>query len=494
MISKYFYISACMLFLLAIAPTRAALDLELNVLRFGETRTVKLEMIGTQRVPGSQMSAEVKFEQGQSRIKISFKKMKPAVLFGGDITCYVLWAVNRDGVIHNLGELWVRPDEQNDELEFSTGLRNFSLLVSAEPNYQVMRPSELVLFWNAKEADPPVTVDPLRFDGFAPASRTTYQDLGSVRYDGDKPLDLLQAEKVYEAAKALNAEFYAADLFNQATIAFEQASHMYERSREKGAQRYARRSVAASTEAISLTLRKIEIEQLEKQIAQRQSEMSALEARATQAEVRAGEAEQQIADMTRKQEEAERGLAQVSGELDALQGEKTLLETAMSDLRKQQDDLRSSMQELQVEKTDLQGRLQMALSTVAETRESARGFVVNLPDILFDVSQATLQEEAKYALAKLAGILLIMRDLNLRVEGHTDSTGSPSFNLRLSERRADAVFDFLADQGIETRRMKTAGYGMDRPIAENSTAAGRSRNRRVEIVIAEGEIREESSR
>jgi outer membrane protein OmpA-like peptidoglycan-associated protein len=479
--------------ILTMSLAGAALDeMELNVLRFGETRTVKFEMLPTRRVPGARMKAEVRFEEGQSRMKLEYKEMKPAVLFGGDITCYVLWAVNRDGVIHNLGELWVRPGEEHDELEFSTGLRNFALLVTAEPYYQVMRPSELVLFWNDGNADPPVTTDALTFEGFAPASSTAHEDLGSVRYDGDKPLDLLQAEKVYKAAKELNAQTYAADLFNQATIAFEQASHMYSRSREKGSQRYARRSVSASNEAISLTLRKIEIEQLEKQIRERQSQMAELEARAAQAESKANQAEQQIGEMTKKQETAEMGLARAAEELEALQAQKDSLEAITAGLRRQQVELKSSMRELRVEKTDLQGRLQAALSTVADTRESARGYVVNLPDILFDVGEATLQEEAKYALAKLAGILLIMRDLNLRVEGHTDSTGSPSFNFRLSERRADAVFDFLAEQGIETTRMKTAGYGMDRPIAENSTAAGRSQNRRVEIVIAEGEIEEEA--
>jgi outer membrane protein OmpA-like peptidoglycan-associated protein len=146
------------------------------------------------------------------------------------------------------------------------------------------------------------------------------------------------------------------------------------------------------------------------------------------------------------------------------------------------------MKDLEVEKVDLQGKLQSALSQVADTRESARGLIVSLPDILFDVGQATLKPDATIALAKLAGILLIMDDLNLRIEGHTDSTGSPSFNLRLSQRRADAVFDLLSSQGIRSSRIRTVGYGVERPVADNSSAEGRSRNRRVEIIIAEGEI------
>jgi outer membrane protein OmpA-like peptidoglycan-associated protein len=118
--------------------------------------------------------------------------------------------------------------------------------------------------------------------------------------------------------------------------------------------------------------------------------------------------------------------------------------------------------------------------------------IVNLPDILFDVGEATLKREAQLPLAKLAGILLIMQDLNLRIEGHTDSTGSPSFNQRLSESRADSVFDFLVTQGIRSSRIETAGYGMERPIADNATAEGRSKNRRVEIIIAEGDVAEET--
>ena len=116
--------------------------------------------------------------------------------------------------------------------------------------------------------------------------------------------------------------------------------------------------------------------------------------------------------------------------------------------------------------------------------------IVNLPDILFDLNESTLKSDAKLVIAKLAGILLIMQDLNLRVEGHTDSSGGYDYNLRLSEERARSVFDFLAAQGIDPGRMVVKGYGPDRPIADNATREGRSRNRRVEIVIAEGTVAE----
>lgn len=465
-----------------------ATELQLNVLRFTEGRTVKFGMAPTQRVPGAQMKAEVKYEEGQERIEIEYKGLKPAVLFGGDITCYVLWAINRDGASQNLGELWVRPDSDSEKVKFSTGLRNFALLVTAESYYQIGKPSDFVIFQNEGQADPPVPTDPLVFSSFDPAARYGVENLSSLKYDGKKPLDLLQAEVVYRIAKDLNAKDRAGELFDQATIALEQATHMYERKRNEGAQRYARRSVAASNEAISLTLRKIELENLEKDIADRQAQIASLESRASDAEKSLQQAQQKNEELSKLAVETEARLDEASRSLEEVRTERAALEAALEKLRLDQQELRASMQNLEVEKTDLQGKLQSALSQVADTRESARGLIVSLPDILFDVGEATLKSEATLALAKMAGILLIMDDLNLRIEGHTDSTGAPSFNLRLSQRRADSVFDLLSSQGIRSTRMHTVGYGMERPVADNSTAEGRSKNRRVEIIVAEGEI------
>jgi outer membrane protein OmpA-like peptidoglycan-associated protein len=155
--------------------------------------------------------------------------------------------------------------------------------------------------------------------------------------------------------------------------------------------------------------------------------------------------------------------------------------------------LETEKQRLARDKAILSDRLQGALSKVAETQSTARGMIVNLPDILFDVNQSTLKDDAELVIAKLAGILLIMQDLNLRVEGHTDSTGSDAYNQRLSEQRAQSVYDFLFAQGIEAHRMKAVGYGPTRPIADNATTEGRSKNRRVEIVISEGVVAEAGS-
>jgi outer membrane protein OmpA-like peptidoglycan-associated protein len=181
----------------------------------------------------------------------------------------------------------------------------------------------------------------------------------------------------------------------------------------------------------------------------------------------------------------------------SLMAEKQGLEAEKQSLVAEQEELRGSVEELaeraeklRQEREQLSNRLQGALSQVAETRDSARGFIVNLPDILIDLNEATLKHEARVVIAKLSGILLIMPELNLRIEGHTDSTGSEEYNQELSERRADSVRRFLHAQGIDLDRMDSDGYGELKPVADNETKDGRQKNRRVEIIISQGTVAE----
>lgn len=224
---------------------------------------------------------------------------------------------------------------------------------------------------------------------------------------------------------------------------------------------------------------------IEKQIAARRAEMQSLEQRAADAEASAQKSGQMVAaarlDMHRMREEQDRMARQTA----ALREETRTLEADMAALRQEKQALELARARLQQEKSDLSERLSGALSHVAETRNSARGYVVNLPDILFDVDQAALKTGIKQVLAKLAGILLVIDDLKVAIEGHTDSTGSEQYNLDLSRRRAEAVLGFLAEEGVAQARLSAEGLGMSRPIAGNDTPEGRSKNRRVEIVISE---------
>src|SRR4029079_11524827 len=100
------------------------------------------------------------------------------------------------------------------------------------------------------------------------------------------------------------------------------------------------------------------------------------------------------------------------------------------------------------EKTALRERLRQQLNVILETRESARGLIVNISDVLFDFNKFTLKPGAREKMAKVSGILLAYPGLKIQVEGHTDSVGSDDYNQTLSEQRAGAVRDYLAGQGV----------------------------------------------
>ena len=129
-------------------------------------------------------------------------------------------------------------------------------------------------------------------------------------------------------------------------------------------------------------------------------------------------------------------------------------------------------------------RLLTQLNQVLQTRDSARGLIVNMSDVLFDLNKATLRSGAKLRLAKVAGIILAYPDLRLEVDGFTDNTGSPQYNQALSEKRAAAVQDFLVSQGVTSNNVNTKGFRPGNPVATNGTASGRQMNRRVELVVS----------
>lgn len=134
---------------------------------------------------------------------------------------------------------------------------------------------------------------------------------------------------------------------------------------------------------------------------------------------------------------------------------------------------------------EAKAKLQASLSAIMSTRREARGLVVNLSDVQFDFGKADLRQDARESLAKVAGVLLgYPLPAQLTIEGHTDAVGSDEFNMKLSQSRADAVHDYLVQSGISTNMIvSTRGYGKTRPVASNDTEEGRSRNRRVEIII-----------
>ncbi len=461
------------------ASAAGATDLRLQQVTYPERNQIEVTFARDPRAPDATMLAEVEYSEGQANTSLRYRNMKPAILFGGDVTCFVLWAVTPDGTTENLGELWVR--EENNSVEYSTGLKSFAMMVTAESNPLASQPSELVMFWNevAKAKKAPSVA--FTFSAFAPAPKIEYPSIARVIWDQKQPLDLRQAEKIYELAVAAGAEKYAPSVLRRANLALAQGRSLTAGGKTKAATDYCGRSVALSAEALQVTTRSKKAEEVEAEIARRTAEMNALTARASEAEASATAAAAASSEAQKQRQEADAAVAKAQRELSAIEAERLELQGSVNALQEEAAGLAR-------EKEDLSARLQGALSEVADTQHTARGMVVSLPDILFDTDEATLKNDAKVVIAKLAGILLIMPELNLRIEGHTDSTGSPAYNQGLSERRAASVRDFLAGQGIDWQRMMSVGYGLTRPVGDNATSQGRAKNRRVEIVIAEGTV------
>ncbi|MGA8440453.1 MAG: OmpA family protein, partial [Candidatus Sulfotelmatobacter sp.] len=132
----------------------------------------------------------------------------------------------------------------------------------------------------------------------------------------------------------------------------------------------------------------------------------------------------------------------------------------------------------------MRARLLAQLNQVLQTRDTARGLVVSMPDVLFDFNKYTLKPEARERLARISGIVLAYPDLKLEIYGYTDSVGSDEYNQTLSDKRAEAVRDFLVSNGVSMNNVAARGMGKADPVADNSSAEGRQLNRRVEMIVS----------
>jgi outer membrane protein OmpA-like peptidoglycan-associated protein len=138
----------------------------------------------------------------------------------------------------------------------------------------------------------------------------------------------------------------------------------------------------------------------------------------------------------------------------------------------------------EAEKNQIRQQMLTQLNSVLQTRETARGLIMNMSDVLFDFGKYSLKPEAREKLAKVSGIIMAHPGLNLQVEGYTDNVGSDEYNQKLSEQRAAAVQSYLVTQGIPGDIVSAKGLGKSDPVASNDTAQGRQQNRRVQIVVS----------
>ena len=155
------------------------------------------------------------------------------------------------------------------------------------------------------------------------------------------------------------------------------------------------------------------------------------------------------------------------------------------DLEAEKQAIKAQKDKLEASKQEAMDKLNALQSQMIQVTKDARGIILSMSDILFEIGQASLKTDLKTSLAKIAGILSVYQQFDVSIEGNTDNVGSEEFNLKLSQQRAENVMNFLVEQGIAETRLTAKGLGMTMPIADNSTKEGRQKNRRVDLVITD---------
>jgi outer membrane protein OmpA-like peptidoglycan-associated protein len=462
----------------------------LDVITYPDKRSIDVPFTATSRAPtGATLDADVSLKEGQARIDLNYQGMQPAVLFGGNITTYVVWAVGRTGLPENMGELWL--DGENGSSRFQTGQKEFAMFITAEPVAGIWRPSDMIVFASGPTRSQYAKNSAFAFTGLGAPVRHDRESIGILRWTGTEPIALYQARKAYEMGTELGLEQFDPNSMRAAKTTLAQATNSQgSGGSSKVVTDYSRRTIATLTTAARAYYKDQQDKAEAAAAAKRRAEMDALSTKATTAEESAAAAEAARLRAETEKGEAERAKAEMAAAAAALETQKKGLETEMATLATEKQAAEKAKADAIAERDALSQRLVGALTTVAETQNTARGVVVNLSDILFDTNKASLKPEAQLKLAKLTGVLTVFPNLNLRVEGYTDSTGTDAINDKLSRERAASVQMFLQTQGIDGGRITSQGYGSQHPVASNDTKEGKAKNRRVEIVLAEGVVAE----
>jgi outer membrane protein OmpA-like peptidoglycan-associated protein len=399
--------------------------------------------------------------------------------------------VTAEGRPRNLGEIVVAKGKGS--IETTEQASAFGLLVTAEPYFAVGTPSEVVVLRNAFVQGDETKASPreVTFEAFA---RETYAATAAPAPGGaDRPpFDLFQARNAVRIAHAFGAEEFAAEPFGRAEQALKQAeSFAKDKKQRKQAPLKAREAVQSAESARVLAVRMIDEARVAAEKAEAAARAAAAQAESARAQADAARAraERERAETESLRAQAESARAQAEAAVAQSQTERAQAAAAEESRRRASAEVAAAAaeqarQQAEAEKHALRARLLDQLNHILETRDSARGLIVNLGDVLFDLNKFTLRPEAREKLAKLSGLVLGNQGLKLAVEGHTDATGSDAYNQKLSEDRAGAVRDYLVQQQIPADSVSAAGFGKTRPVAPNDTPAGRQKNRRVEIVVS----------
>jgi len=435
-------------------------------------------LAGTTLLPSADGKVKVRSKRGTMEVEAEFGSLSSPTSFGGEYLTYVLWAISPEGRAVNLGEVLVGGNDRS-KLTATTDLQAFALIVTAEPYYAVRQPSNVVVLENVVLADTKGTSEAvdakyelMERGGYLP---TGYK-FDPVVLSANLPLEFYEARNAVRIAQSEGAEQYASESYQHAVELMKTADDyaIGGHSDRKPLIAAAREAVQTAEDAREIAVKKIDE-------TRRADELQA--SSAAQASSQA-----QAANATLAAQQAQSDAAKAQADMAANQAASaTAVAAAQADAGKARliaQQAQQSASQADSDKAAMRVRLSEQLNLILETRDSARGLIVSMSDVLFDTGQYSLKPGAREKLAKVAGILIAYPSLIIEVGGYTDNVGGDDMNQKLSENRAGTVRDYLVNQGVTANSVSAKGFGNSLPVASNDNSAGRQENRRVELVVS----------
>lgn len=480
----------------------------------------KVDFAGTDLMPGANGQAKVESKKGYIEIEVEFGNLQNPTTFGGEYLTYILWAISPEGRAVNLGEILVG-DNHRSKVDVTTDLQAFALVVTAEPYYAVRQPSNLVVIENVVREDTKGTTETVNAKyelmergGYIP---TGYK-FDPVILNAKLPLEFFEARNALRIAQSEGAEQYASDSYQHAVQLMNNADEYATRKHldRKPLIAVAREAVQTAEDARAIAVKKLveirlanerqdaadaqakaqgQADDAMRQKVQAQSDTANAQAARTQAELDAAhaqaatvQAQSDAAKARADAADAQAATAQAQSDMANNQASSAnALSAAQADAEQSRLAALQSQQTAQqaeADKAAMRTRLSEQLNSILQTRDSARGLIVSMSDVLFDTGKYSLKPGAREKLAKVAGILLAYPALNIEVGGYTDNVGGDAMNQTLSENRAGSVRDYLVQEGVATASVSSRGFGNSLPVATNDNSAGRQQNRRVELLVS----------
>ncbi|MGC1906932.1 MAG: OmpA family protein [Candidatus Acidiferrum sp.] len=455
-------------------PASALINRNITAIGYTVGKTTKVDLKGTNLMSAANGEAKVQARTGATTVELQISNMAQPSTLGTEFLTYVLWVVSPEGRTSNLGEILINNVGQG-KLNATTPFQTFSLFVTAEPYFAVRVPSEIVVLQNELQEGAKAKIFPV--NDYPLMRRSQYQKVANpmaLTLDlKNVPLNMYEARNAVDIAKSRDAEKYAPESLSKAVGSLQIAENSLSRKDDKKVVlSNARQTVQFAEDARLLSEQRKESERIANEKAAAAAKAKA-DAEANAAAEAGRQAELVAAKQAQMKAEADAAAAKASAEQDAL--------------RLREEAARADAERSRHAAEVLRAQLLEQFNRVLETRDTSRGLVVNMGDVLFATGKYDLRPEAQVVLAKLSGIILSHPGLSLAMEGYTDTVGGDDFNLKLSQQRADTVREYLASQGLPNNTMRSVGFGKADPVADNESSAGRQKNRRVEIVVS-GEI------